>query len=249
MKRVIFLLCTAAAVMLPAMAENFNDYNGCIRLTQKNPKQALVEASQWQAGGGAAPATHCLALAMIALKRYGDAASRLDSLSKAKDVGDFTDRAALADQAGNAWLLAGQPRKAIVSFNTALAQTPNDVEMRVGRARAKALVKDWYGAEADLSAALLVDQDRADLLSLRASARRALGHKTDAASDILRALTLYPDYPAALVERGSMKYEVGDRVGARKDWQKAANGRGESAQAAKRLIQAMGPAPKPITMH
>lgn len=249
MKRLIVLFCTAAALAVPAAAENFNDYNGCIRLTQKNPKQALVEATQWQAGGGAAPATHCLALAMIALKRYGDAASRLDSLSKGKDIGASDERAALADQAGNAWLLAGQPRKAVASFTTALSLTPNDVEMHAGRARARALVKDWYGAEADLSAAILIDQDRADLLSLRASARRALGHQTDAASDILRALTLYPDYPAALVERGSMKYEAGDRVGARKDWQKAARGRGDAALAAKKLIQEMGPDPKPITVH
>ncbi|MGB8602822.1 MAG: hypothetical protein WCD42_11575 [Rhizomicrobium sp.] len=249
MKRVLVLLCAAAAFAVPAAAENFNDYNGCIRLTQKNPKQALVEASQWQAGGGAAPATHCLALAMIALKRYGDAASRLDSLSKGKGIGASDERAALADQAGNAWLLAGQPRKAVASFTTALSLTPNDVEMHAGRARARALVKDWYGAEADLSAAILIDQDRADLLSLRASARRALGHKTDAASDILRALTLYPDYPAALVERGSMKYEAGDRVGARKDWQKATKGRGDAALAARKLIQEMGPDPKPLTVH
>lgn len=254
MKRLTIALCAAVLLSAPALftsasAEDFADYNGCIRLSQKDAKQALTEASQWQAGGGGAPATHCLAMAMMGLGRYSDAATRLDSLIKAKNIGDYTRRAAIADQAGNAWMLAGQPRKAITSFNAALSLTPNDVEMRADRARAKALVKDWYGAEADLSAALQMDQDRADLLSLRANARRALGHKVDAASDILRALTLYPGYPAALVESGSMKFEAGDRVGARKDWQKAAKGRGASAAAARELLQKMGPDPKPIQIH
>lgn len=230
-------------------AQDFSDYNGCVRLTQKNPNKALAEASEWQAGGGGAPSTHCLALAMIALRRYGDAALRLDKLGAAKDVTDFRERAALYDQAGNAWLLANQPRKAVASFSSALALTPGDVDIHAGRARARALMKDWYGADADLTAAIQMDQDRADLLSLRANARRALGHRTEAAADILRALTVYPDYPAALVERGSMKYEAGDRNGARKDWQKAARGRGEAAEAARRLLKDMGPDARPVTVQ
>lgn len=232
-----------------ATAQDFSDYNGCVRLTQKNPNKALTEATEWQAGGGGGPATHCLALAMIALRRYGDAAVRLDKLGAAKDISDFRERAALYDQAGNAWLLARQPRKAIASFSSALALTPNDVDMHAGRARARALAADWYGAEADLTTAIQMDQDRADLLSLRASARRALGHRAEAAGDILRALTIYPGYPAALVERGSMKYEAGDRNGARKDWQKAAKGRGEAADSARRLLKDMGPDPKPLIVQ
>ena len=55
------------------------------------------------------------------------------------------------------------------------------------------MLKDWNGAEADLTAALLLDQNRADLLVLRASARHAVGHKTEAATDLLRALSLYPN--------------------------------------------------------
>jgi Tfp pilus assembly protein PilF len=80
---------------------------------------------------------------------------------------------------------------------------------------------------------------------LRASARWALGRKTDAATDILRALQLYPNYPAALVERGRMKYEAGDRNGARADWKRAADsGTGETAAAARRYLAEMGPESK-----
>jgi predicted TPR repeat methyltransferase len=31
-------------------------------------------------------------------------------------------------------------------------------------------------------------------------------------------MQIYPDYPEALVERGSMRFEAGDLAGARADW-------------------------------
>ena len=65
----------------------------------------------------------------------------------------------------------------------------------------------------------------------------ALGRKADSASDIVRALEVYPDYPPALVERGKMKYSAGDITGARKDWQRAAaTGQGQTAADAKRYL-------------
>jgi predicted TPR repeat methyltransferase len=66
-----------------------------------------------------------------------------------------------------------------------------------------------------------------------------LGRKPDAATDILRALELYPDYPAALVERGVMRYSAGDTEGARKDWTKAASGQGDASAAARRNLAAL----------
>ena len=88
-------------------------------------------------------------------------------------------------------------------------------------------------------AVLVDDPNRVDLLVLRASARWALNRKTDAATDILRALELYPNYPAALVERGRMKYTAGDKNGARADWKKAASGTGDAAEAARRNLAAL----------
>jgi len=78
--------------------------------------------------------------------------------------------------------------------------------------------KSWARAESDLSAALLVNPTRADLLVLRGSARHAVGRKADARADFERALKLHPGYADALIERGNMKYESGDVNGARLDW-------------------------------
>jgi len=245
MKKFSLLACLAL-VPLPAAANGtVTDYAQCVALVQTNPAQAEAGARVWQNEDGGAAAIHCRALALTALKRYAEAAHTLDDLARGRDFMDNLKRAALYDQAGNAWMLAGMANNAAQSFSAAIAQSPNDVDMLVDRARARAMLKDWSGADADLGSALLKDQNRADLLVLRASARWAVGRKADAATDIVRALALYPDYPAALVERGMMKYSAGDTEGARKDWKKAASGTGAAADAARRNLEAMGTEQKP----
>lgn len=244
--KMISLFACLALVPLPAAASGtVTDYAQCVALVQTNPAQAEQGARAWQNEDGGAAAIHCRALALTALKRYAEAARTLDGLAGGREITDNLKRAALYDQAGNAWMLAGMASNAAQSFSAAIAQSPNDVDMLADRARARAMLKDWSGADADLGAALLKDQNRADLLVLRASARWAVGRKTDAATDIVRALALYPDYPAALVERGMMKYSAGDTEGARKDWRKAASGTGVAADAARRNLEALGPEQKP----
>ncbi len=233
------LLLTLLALTAPALAEDMT-YSECVAMVDRSPQTAEEKAAVWQMHGGGGAAMHCHALALYALKRYDEAARVLDALGRNRDVPD-DDKAALLDQAGAAWLLADKPKEAVVSFSAALANKPNDLSIIADRARARGLLKDWNGADADLSAALLQDQNRADLLVLRASARWALGRKADAASDIVRSLEVYPDYPPALVERGRMKYSVRDYAGARKDWQRAAaTGQGQTAADAKRYLAGLG---------
>ena len=222
------------------------DYSQCVALVDRNASAAEESARAWQMNGGGAAAMHCNALALSALRRFGEAARVLDALARNRDV-DAADRAELFDQAGNSWMQAGQGGNAEQSFSAGLVSSPNNITLLADRAHARAMLKDWRGADADLSAALLRDQNRADLLVLRASARWALGNKTDAATDVVRALSIYPDYPPALVERGKMKYAAGDKFGARKDWTKAASsGQGETAAAARRYLAEMGPERKPL---
>ena len=237
----VALACLAVALLpLPAAAaEAVAGYSQCTALVQKNPALAEESARAWQDAGGGAAAVHCSALALTALKRYAEAARKFDALARDKTIANNVDRAALLDQAGNAWLLAGLGNNAVQSFSAALGQSPDDIDIWAGRARARAMQQDWAGAEADLSTALLKDQNRVDLMVLRASARWASNRKEDAATDILRALELYPDYPAALVERGRMRYEAGDKKGARADWKKAASGTDDAAEAARRNLEAL----------
>jgi tetratricopeptide (TPR) repeat protein len=195
-------------------------YDGCLSQTRSNPAGALGNAEDWLHHDGGVPASHCAALALVGLKRYGEAAARLDALAREKDIAGGAMRSELLDQAGNAWMLAGQPGNADTSFSQALAISSGDPDLFADLARAKAMEKDWKSAEADLNAALAIDPGRPDLLVLRASARHAAGRKAQARADIDQVLASRPDFADALVERGELKLDAGDVDGARADWQR-----------------------------
>lgn len=233
----------AAAAPSPLDDNSLNGatrYERCLDLTKANAQEALNAAVSWQNMGGGAAAQHCAALALVELKRYSDAASRLDQLGHAA-VGGPTQRATLFDQAGNAWLLAHRGGEATASFSAALALSPRDPDLLADRARAAAELRDWKAADLDLSSALKIDADRADLLVLRASARHAMGLIAEARADLEAALHILPNYPEALVERGTLKLETGDRKGATQDWQavvtRAPNS--EAATAARARLSAL----------
>ena len=237
MKRFAGLLFAAATIGAHAAAPF--DYSQCVAMVDRNANLAEERARDWERSGGGRGAIHCHALALTELKHYAEAAHEFEALAHDRGA-PGAERAALLDQAGNAWLLAANGRNALADFNEALAETPRDSDILIDRARARAMLKDWSGADTDLSAVLLKDQNRADVLVLRASARWALNRKDAAATDILRALELYPDYPPALLERGLMRYSAGDKTGARADWQKAAaSGQGDTAEEARQKLEAL----------
>jgi len=193
-------------------------YDRCLADVRRDAGQALASALQWEDAGGGPAASDCAALALVALRRYGEAASRLDDLARTLKVTPG-ERATLYDQAGNAWMLGGNASSAEASFTAALSLAPGDPEILTDRARAHAMRRDWPGADADLTAAIPQSADRVALYILRASARHAEGRKADAVADIDAALKLQPNNPEALLQRGAMKYEDGDTAGAKADWQ------------------------------
>ena len=216
----LLALWASTGAGLAATAPSTKDqYDLCLARLSTDPAGALAQAGAWAKTGGGAPADHCAALALVGLRRYGEAATKLDSLARSRFAATAEMRTALFDQSGNAWLLAGRPDSAIASFSAALAVDPLDADILSDRARAYAVKLSWAKAESDLTAALLVSPERADLYVLRGSARHALGRKTDARVDFDRALKLQPRNPDALVERGATKLESGDVAGARADWQ------------------------------
>ena len=229
MRRSLFLAGLSCFVALAgAHAASFIDdkslsdnerYSRCLAMAKSDADNAYELALAWHDAGGGPAAIHCSAVALIQLKHYDAAATKLDLLARERDAGGADMRADLLDQAGNAWLLAGQPENALASFSAAINLGNADSDLLSDRARAHAMVKDWAGADADLTKALAKDQYRADLLVLRGSARHAMGRKADALADFNQALDIDPHYADALVERGAMKAESGDAKGARADWE------------------------------
>jgi tetratricopeptide (TPR) repeat protein len=229
MRMLLRLAILAAFVALPGLAQAAapldlrgsrikpaaDRYDACLTKASRKAEEAYEDAMSWRAEGGGAPADHCAAVALTAMKKYADAAERLDKLGENPALGDAVMRAEVLAQAGNAWLLAGRPAQAVQSFNASLSFAPGDSDTLIDRARASALLGRWPAAEQDLSAALLTNPSLAGALVLRASARRAQGNWPGAEGDATKAILLEPNSLEALVELGLIRAGKGDKIGAR----------------------------------
>ena len=217
-------------------------YRRCMADSSANPGMALADAESWARTGGGVPSQHCAALALFGLKRYAEAGTRLDKIAGGPAKLDVEFRVALFNQAGNAWLMAGEAQHAVQSFSGALALSAGDADLFADLARAQAMRRDWREVDMDLNAALQLSPRRADLLVLRASARRALKRFQDAKLDIEAALKLKPGDGSALVERGLLRRQLGDIGGARRDFQEALKaGPGAVAAEAKANLEDLSP--------
>jgi tetratricopeptide (TPR) repeat protein len=216
-------------------------YRSCLSASGIDPNAALIDAQAWEKSGGGVPAGHCAALALVALKRYPQAAGKLDQLAADRGVPDLSFRAQLYDQAGNAWLLAGDGAHAVQSFQASLTLSAGDADLFADLARAQAMRRNWHEVDLDLNAALQLSPRRPDLLVLRASARRALQHYAEAHADLEAALKLKPGDGGALMESGLLRKELGDMGGARRDFQAALKSGGETAARAKENLDALKP--------
>jgi len=207
---------------VPQIAPGFpQQYDQCMQLARGNPQGGLDQAEAWRNLGGGFPADHCAAVALIGLKKYADAATRLQNMAGAMMQADPVLRGGALEQAGAAWLMAGKPDAAKADFDAALAYRPDDPEILIDRAEASALTQKWFEAIDDLNRVLDKAPNRVDALIYRASAYRQLDSLDLAQDDVERALALQPDAPAGLLERGNIRRLKGDLAGAAADWRRA----------------------------
>jgi tetratricopeptide (TPR) repeat protein len=193
-------------------------YERCLTLAKTDPAAARDLAEHWQTRGGAHPADHCYAVALVGLKQYKDGATHLETLAQVMVHAPNSLRAEVLDQAAQAWLLAGDPARAYAADSAALNLLPGDADLLVDRAEA-AGSEGWFDkAVADLDRVLTADPNRVDALVYRASANRALAKLDIAFADIDRAVRLAPNSVDALLERGDILRLRGDITGARRDW-------------------------------
>jgi tetratricopeptide (TPR) repeat protein len=202
----------------PSADADAETYARCMKLARQDPAAAQSLADAWRRRGGAHPAEHCAAVALISLGKYKEAATRLQALARAMTKAPTSLRADVLDQAGQAWLLAGDPVQAYAAAGEAVSLAPGDPEILIDRSEAAAANGFLDRAVADLDRVLTRDPNRIDALVYRASANRGLDRLDPARADINRALALAPRSPAALLERGNIRRLQGDRDGARHDW-------------------------------
>ncbi len=196
-------------------------YSDCMALARSAPAQAIRRAEAWERDGGGDGARHCAAVAYLSSGRYEEAASRLERLAATAEKA--TLRAELHAQAGQAWMIAGKPEKALAAQTRALQAGGPRLEYLIDRAITQASLGHYFDAIDDLGAVLDAEPDRTEALVMRATAWRKLRHFDLAADDVRRALTLAPDNADALLERGILRLLRGDRVGAVADWRTVAD--------------------------
>jgi tetratricopeptide (TPR) repeat protein len=206
----------------PVLAQDSGRYGRCLDIVEKNPAIALADANGWAKSGGGTPADHCAALALVRLKRYAEAAARLETLARARDTPGAM-RPEIFTQAGNAWLLAGNGGKAVASLKSALALSTGDADLYADLGRAEAMLRNWKDAVTHLGTALAMRPGNPELLLLRASAQRALRQYRPALNDLNAALKQQPANAAVLMERGLLRRDLGDLGGARTDFAAAQN--------------------------
>jgi tetratricopeptide (TPR) repeat protein len=228
MERTIFVLCLAllagvaplprGAAAQPASGDAAARYERCISLARSNPTAGWERALAWRSDGGGHPAEHCAAVALIGLKQYREAGTRLEKLAQEMTEASAELRGDVLDQAGQAWLLAGNAARAEACLSQAMTLAPNDLDIVTDRATARGALGRNAEAIADLDRVIAADPRRADAFTYRAAANRALQRLDKALADANAALRLTPNSPDALLERGNVLRLKGDTAGARRDW-------------------------------
>ena len=227
----IFYICLLAILLAsshvtPGTAQDRDEqaeYKSCLTLTEREPEMAFESALAWRDKGGGFPARHCAALALMEMKKYHIAAPRLEELAEDMQESGSPLMVAVLGQAANAWLLAENYQRALAVASAALEFEPDNIDLRVDRARIFAQTNNFNAAFDDLDYALKLDPTRSDALVFRGAAWRQLGNNNRAMEDIELALSLTPDLLAGLVERGILLRLSGQDNLARADWLKVLN--------------------------
>ena len=213
LQKTILMLAMAIGGAVPAVA--LERYEDCLDLVAENPALAEIEAADWARAGGGAAAGHCRALALLALGADLRAAEVLTDVAATDRTIPDQVRAELLIDAGSIYLGVGALESARDASQRALRLATDPRAALTLSARVKAELEDWKGAAADLDGALAGGEPDAELLALRASARRRLGQLDAARGDLERATGLAPDSATVWLERGALEEASGDKDAAR----------------------------------
>jgi tetratricopeptide (TPR) repeat protein len=175
----------------------------CVDMIAQDPEEAYEQAMAWGRETGAPEAKRCAALAMIGRGEPATGAQQLEQLAKAEGSTDMAARGEMLVAAGNAWLLAEQPKRALAAFDAALKLGPGSLDVLSDRSRAYAMMGDWAAAEGDCNVILKARPKDELALTMRARARLEQGAWDLALKDAEAALALDKKNELALFVRGA----------------------------------------------
>lgn len=183
----------------------------------------------------------CRAVAAQEVGKFAEAASAFESAAGLAKPGDpAADRMLAA--AGNMWIAGGQPGKAALAIDRALAGSGLLADQRglalLDRARASEAQGDLKTARAKLNEAAKTIAEDPFLWYFSAALAIRENDPVTAKVAINRALAMIPNDPTVLFEAGHVYQVAGDDSKAREFWNRAvaADPKGPSGQAARRAL-------------
>jgi tetratricopeptide (TPR) repeat protein len=220
------LILFSAALMLPltdtpalaAEIDHEQEYAACMQLARERPEEAYKAGLAWHKLGGGFAARHCVAVALLELRQYDEAAARLERLAMDLGTARTSLLAEILMQAGQAWSLAGRAEKALTLQNNLLEIAPGDPELWLDRAVSLMDLERYEQALSDLDEAIRLDPDLVEARTYRAVALRQLDRLDEAWAEVETVLAILPYQSDTLLERGILRQYQGDLDGARTDW-------------------------------
>lgn len=180
----------------------------CQEKVETAPEEAYEDSLAWLSSGNRPKARYCNAIALLALDRLEEGASRLEALASAPDAINMPDRVLFLTQAGNAWLAGNYPEAAITALSEALRLEPDDASIYKDRAAAYLAVERWLEGMDDLNMALELAPADPEALALRARTHLATENLPAAKADMEEALIYDPENIEILVLRGDIREAI-----------------------------------------
>jgi tetratricopeptide (TPR) repeat protein len=139
----------------------------------------------------------------------GQLARGLDCLRRAVELNPSD--AEMQSNLGNVLHATGRTLDALACFDRAIALDPEFIQIRVNRAIARRVVKDWSGALGDLQVAIssLGASATADLFANQGVVLSELGRSEEALQSFDQALALNPHYFDAIRNKGLVLQRLG----------------------------------------
>lgn len=201
--------------------DSAKEYGACMTLARTKPGDGFESALAWQSRGGGEAAEHCAAVALIEAGETAEGAKRMEALGTKLAGRQPALAAEILAQAGQAWLIAGDSKRAYAVQTAALKLAPKDVDLLVDRAVTLGQAKNYWEAIDDLNRAHDLAPNRADVLVYRGSAYRFVDSPELAIQDLDEAIQLNDRNAEAFLERGILRRLANDNDGARSDWMRA----------------------------
>lgn len=254
MLRLTILFCLAP-LLLAARGPEHQRYEECVALVRQNSAAAFSEGLAWLDQGGGVAARHCTALALSAMGKDEAAGDMfLEAAETAAGGQGISLRgmmvtpeliSSLYAQAGNSFILARLPERAIDPLGKALDRlligSPAAADINIDRARALALTGDLEAAFTDLTVAIGIKPKDTDALLYRASAARQTKRYAIAKVDLENLIALRPDLAQAWLERGQLAMAMDKRELARQSFARVLEleAQGPMAEAARYLLESL----------